>query len=236
MSVPRKSPAGDSTTDLIVSAHTGANAGVFAKVLSLHVPKGSRIADVTYGRGAFWRDVNDTDYDLLASDIETGTDCRSLPYENDSLDAVVFDPPYMEGFFRDRGSKAAGGSHGVFRERYSHGSETAGSTAKWHDAVIELYVSGGREAARVLKKGGRLIVKCQDAVSAGRQRLTHVEIVNAYSRIGFECDDLFVLVRSNKPSVSRMIKQKHARKNHSYFLVFVKRTARRGQPKNHRVE
>jgi len=29
-------------------------------------------------------------------------------------------------------------------------------------------------------------------------------------------------MRQNKASVSRLIKQKHARKNHSYFLVFVK--------------
>jgi hypothetical protein len=33
---------------------------------------------------------------------------------------------------------------------------------------------------------------------------------------------LFVLVRNNRPGVSRMKKQIHARKNHLYFLVFVK--------------
>ena len=34
------------------------------------------------------------------------------------------------------------------------------------------------EARRVLKPPGVLIVKCQDEVSANRQRLTHVEIIN----------------------------------------------------------
>ena len=33
----------------------------------------------------------------------------------------------------------------------------------------------------------------------------------------------FVVVRTNKPSVSRLKKQQHARKNHSYFLVFQKK-------------
>ncbi len=35
-------------------------------------------------------------------------------------------------------------------------------------------------------------------------------------------EDLFVVVRKNKPGVSRILRQVHARKNHSYFLVFRK--------------
>jgi hypothetical protein len=35
-------------------------------------------------------------------------------------------------------------------------------------------------------------------------------------------EDLFVVMRMNKPGVSRMLRQVHARKNHSYFLVFRK--------------
>ncbi len=56
---------------------------------------------------------------------------------------------------------------------------------------------------------------------ANSQRLTHVEIVNALAGL-FACKDLFVVVRANRPVVSRLKKQVHARKNHSYFLVFVK--------------
>ena len=47
-------------------------------------------------------------------------------------------------------------------------------------------------------------------------------IINACASMGYHCKDLFVLMRRNRPSVSRLIKQVHARKNHSYFLVFVK--------------
>ena len=66
------------------------------------------------------------------------------------------------------------------------------------------------------------VVKCQDEVSANRQNLTHVEIINSYSDTGFFCKDLFVVVRPNKHGMSRVLKQVHARKNHSYFLVFIK--------------
>ena len=79
-----------------------------------------------------------------------------------------------------------------------------------------------KEALRVLKRGGKFILKCQDEVSANLQRLTHVELINWYEGLGFYTKDLFVVVRSNKPGISRLVKQEHARKNHSYFLVFAK--------------
>ena len=69
---------------------------------------------------------------------------------------------------------------------------------------------------------GVLIVKCQDEVSANVQRLTHVEIIDEYERCGFYTKDLFIVVRTNRPVVRRLKQQVHARKNHSYFLVFVK--------------
>jgi hypothetical protein len=208
--------------DLVLSAHVGQNARLFADILRLHVPRGSRVADVTYGRGAFWKEVDPARYTLLASDLRTGVDCRSLPYEARSIDCVVLDPPYMEGFFRRSANQLAGcGSHASFREHYGSSAATTNGP-RYHAAVVSLYIEAAIEARRVLREGGILIVKCQDEVSANRQHLTHVEIINEYAAIGFHAKDLFVLVRTNRPGVSRMKKQVHARKNHSYFLVFVK--------------
>lgn len=227
--IPKRIQGGKSTTDLIVSAHLEGNAEVFPNILKLHVPINSKIADVTYGKGVFWKNVAKDDYDLSATDISTGIDCRNLPYKNESFDAVVLDPPYMEGFYRKFSKqKAASGTHSAFAEAYSNGNEKNGDTQnsgtkKWHAAVTDMYFKAGKEAHRILKKKGVLIVKCQDEVSAGKQWLTHVEIINKYEELGFYTKDLFVVVRNNRPSVSRLITQKHARKNHSYFLVFVKK-------------
>ena len=186
--------------------------------------KDRRLADVTYGKGVFWRKIHTEKYDFHPSDIADGTDCRNLPYGDESFDCIVFDPPYMEGFFRNENSiKAGAGTHDAFRDHYSNGHEAPKNGGrKWHAAVVEFYEEGGREALRVLRDSGVFIVKCQDEVSANRQNLTHVEIINAYAEKGFFCKDLFVVVRPNRPGVSRLLKQVHARKNHSYFLVFVK--------------
>jgi hypothetical protein len=103
----------------------------------------------------------------------------------------------------------------------------ATSDKKYHEAVLDLYFAGAREAWRVLRDGGIYIVKCQDEVCANQQRLTHVEIINELQQYGFITEDLFVLVRNGKPGVSRMLTQGHARKNHSYFIVFIKRLGKK---------
>lgn len=94
----RKSPAGISTSDVVVTAHVGTNAQVFPQILALHVPPGATVADVTYGKGVFWQSVPVDRYKLLPTDLQTGVDCRALPYEDSSIDCVVLDPPTWKVF------------------------------------------------------------------------------------------------------------------------------------------
>lgn len=213
----RKSPTGISTNKLVFSAYIGDNSTVFPYILELHVSKHSKIADVTYGKGTFWRNVPDDEYTLLPTDIKTGVDCRELPYNNDDIDCVVLDPPYMH----TPGGTAHNG-HQNYEEYYQNNALKNGTKKKYHEAVLELYYQASKEAYRVLRKNGILILKCQDEVCANKQRLTHVEIINELTDLGFTVIDLFIVVRNGKPGVSRMKKQRHARKNHSYFLVFKK--------------
>ncbi len=235
-SCKRRVAGGISTTDLVFSAHVADDAEVFASILGLHVPNGSRIADVTFGLGAFWKKIPSGRYDIVASDLSAkndglfsfmqiadGVDCRNLPYDDGSFDCIVLDPPYMEGLYRGEQPHMAGsGTHAAFRYAYSNGQTTNGGP-KWHEAVLDMYAKAGREAYRVLRPDGILIVKCQDEVSANKQRLTHVEIISGYESLGFYTKDLFVVVRRNRAGVTRLKKQERARKNHSYFLVFQKR-------------
>lgn len=220
---------GEPTSDLILSSYIDGNENIFPHVLNLHVPKKAKVADITWGKGVFWKKVPKDDYEVHATDIADGIDCRKLPYDDNSFDCVVLDPPYMEGFYRKQNDQKAGsGTHSAFSQAYSNGDErnsdtTSTGTKKWHAAVTDMYFKAGLEAYRVLKKKGVLIVKCQDEVSAGKQWLTHVEIINQYEEYGYYTKDLFVVVRTNKPAISRLKKQIHARKNHSYFLVFIKK-------------
>lgn len=238
----RKSPDGISTNDLVHSAYIGTNDCLFPKIVQLYVPQESLIADVTYGKGVFWKEILLSEYRLIKSDIKIDrftqrnlfdnnnesviADSCFLPYLSETFDCIVFDPPYMH---------TPGGSahinHQNYEEYYGNNTPLASSTAKYHDAVLELYFMAAKEAIRVLKNNGVYIVKCQDEVCANQQRLTHVEIINEISKYGFIVDDLFVLMSNNKPGVSRILNQYHARKNHSYFLIFRKSLNSRRLPK-----
>ncbi len=217
--VKRKSPSGISTNDLIFSAYVDNNSNIFPNILKLYVPERAIIADITYGKGVFWKnvDVLANNYILKPSDIKDGIDCRDLPYEDATIDCVVFDPPYMH-----TPGGSAHNKHQQF-EIYYQNNTTVNEEKKYHEAVLDLYFKGSSEAYRVLKSKGILIIKCQDEVCANKQRLTHIEITNELLLNGFIIEDLFVIVRNNRPGVSRIIKQNHARKNHSYFLVFRKK-------------
>jgi hypothetical protein len=211
----RKAPDGIATNDLVFSSYVGNNDDVFPQVMVLFVAKGSTVADVTYGKGVFWRKIPSGAYRLLPSDLMHGVDCRKLPYDDGSIDCVVFDPPYMH-----TPGKGAHDRHQNFENYYRNNQ--AQSELKYHEAVLDLYFSAAREARRVLRAGGIYIVKCQDEVCANVQRLTHVEIINELATYGFVAEDLFVVMRNGRPGVSRILQQAHARKSHSYFLVFYK--------------
>jgi len=218
----RKSPAGISTNQLVFTASQGTNEDVFPQVISLYVAPGSTVADVTYGRGVFWKRVPEGTYRLLATDLKNGVDCRNLPYGDAAIDCVVFDPPYMH-----TPGGTAHVNHQNYESYYRNNSAGNGSGKKYHEAVLDLYFKAADEAYRVLRNEGIYIVKCGDEVCANQQRLTHVELINELTQKGFMIEDLFVLLRNNRPGVSRLIRQVHARKNHSYFLVLRKSKRRR---------
>lgn len=227
--IKRKRPDGVSTNALTFTAMSGTNDQQFPQIIELFVDRNALVADVTYGKGIFWKTIKVDQYRLLKSDIrvpghESGSrvtfvaDCVNLPYPSSFLDAVVFDPPYMH-----TPGGTAHTNHQNYEEYYqNNATASVQDDVKYHEAVLALYFAAAKEAYRILKNKGIYIVKCQDEVCANKQRLTHVEIINELAGYGFIVEDLFVLVRNGRPGVSRMLKQRHARKNHSYFVVFRK--------------
>lgn len=200
----------------VFTAHYGRNADLISEATRLYVKAGARVADVTYGKGMFWRKVDTSRFEFVPSDLFTvpsaSFDFAKLPYKSDSFDVLVFDPPYMGG-----GPPST--EHAI--ERYGCATLKR-PTRNYHEAIVDLYRAGIVEAARVVKAGGTIWVKCQDEVSSGRPRWTHIEVLREGEKVGLIATDLFVLVASAKP-ILRHSRQLHARKNHSYLWVFAKR-------------
>ena len=163
---------------------------------------GATVADVTYGRGVFWRNVEAGKYQVKATDLQDGVDFCDLPYESGSIDALILDPPYMHGGATIKDS---------INQCYKNQNTS-------HESVVRLYAGGILEAARVLKKKGRIIVKTQDEIESGRQRHTHIEIIQMLEIFGYRILDTFVLVQPTMPAMREKY-QLSARKNHSYAIV-----------------
>ena len=83
----------------------------------------------------------------------------------------------------------------------------------------EHYSSSIHEFARVLKRGGILIVKFQDQFHGRMNYAIHREVMAMAEEAGFRWVDLFVLIARNR-FLGAVKRQKHARKFHSYFLIF----------------
>lgn len=193
----------------VFTAYTGNNSDLIPNVARLYLKEGDRIADVSFGKGVFWRNVDLSKCHFHPSDICTCPDApydfRNLPYDDASFDVVVLDPPYSH----DPGKGM------VANTAYRNRENTGGLN---HDGIVRLYADGMKEAKRVLRPGGLLWVKVQDEIESGRQRMTHIEVHYHAVELGMTAQDLFVMVRPAAPPVQHP--QKHARKNHSYLLVF----------------
>jgi hypothetical protein len=48
---------GHPTNELVLSASLDGNDAIFPKILELYVRPGNVVADITYGKGVFWRNV-----------------------------------------------------------------------------------------------------------------------------------------------------------------------------------
>ncbi len=192
----------------------GTNEQLIADVASLYLADGDVVADVTYSSGRFWKKTDLSRYQFLASDLMPerpgvlASDFRALPYRSGSVDAVIFDPPYIHS-----------PGKGMLKDRYN-GLQTTDMIT--YADIMALYKDGMTEAARVLRDGGQLWVKCKDTLASERQRWSHITIYELAQELGLYSRDLFLLVPPAPSSVTtgRWARQIHARKVHSYLWIF----------------
>ena len=173
-----------------------------------YLDKDWRTLDPTYGKGTWWkrwRPDSLVEHDLALD----GVDFRDLPHIDGTFDAEAFDPPYVS--VGGRKTSTLPGYH----DRYG-----LTDAPKSPAGVQEVINAGLAECARVLRRRGFLIVKCQDYISSGKlQPGTHWTLTTALG-LGLEYFDRLehVAVKSRPQPGGR--RQVHARRNLSTLLVF----------------
>jgi tRNA G10 N-methylase Trm11 len=185
---------------------------IIQNILDLHCPQGIEL-DPTYSKGVFYKNAKISEplekFDLYPQTEDTlQADACNLPHLDGQISSIMFDPPFIAGHTKNKPS-------GIMGERF-HGFRYVKDLWEWYDKCLA-------EFYRVLDKKGILIFKCQDTVSSGKQHLSHVHIINEAEKLGFYTKDLFILLAKNRIQGHNHANQKHARKFHSYFIVFEKK-------------
>jgi SAM-dependent methyltransferase len=189
---------------------------IIKAILHLHVPAGRIDCDPTYSKGNFYKNTGIEPprykFDIeTIEEVEFG-DSRNLPLINESIDCMMFDPPFLAT--SGKSLKADNNSNKINKRFGVYSSE--------HE-LHQFYVDSLRESHRVLRKGGILIFKCQDKVSGGKQYFSHCFIKEQAEKAGFYPKDLFILLAKIRLVADWQLRnQKNARKFHSYFWVFEK--------------
>ena len=186
------------------------------------------ILDPTYGRGTWWRLWHPPgDYHVIGHQWRQpipggvvwsewlrddwpllGTwDFRNMWYQDETFDAVAFDPPYV----------CVGGrtTTGIGEMHAAYGMGDTPTTPGGVQADID---AGLLECFRVVKKGGIVLVKVQSYVTSGKLWPGTFYTWRYADLIGFQLVDHLNHISGARPQPAGR-RQVHARRNQSDLLI-----------------
>ncbi len=183
---------------------------IIGNIIKMYIPGGIE-CDPTYSKGNFYKVLPKPQhkFDLnIQADGVIQCDCRSLPLPDSSVGSVMFDPPFIVG--NNSGAKKA-----RMIDRFGAYKNIKDLWDMYRDSLKEFY--------RILSPGGVLVFKCQDLSKYGRQYFSEFMVMKMAIACGYYPKDKFILLAKTRmvpPGLRES--QVHARKHHSYFLVFIK--------------
>lgn len=186
------------------SVQGGLNADLMVKVAPLYLT--GSVMDCTYGEGGWWRRFRPEG--LIAHDLHKldGVDFRALPEGDNSIDTVVFDPPYIPQGGYPTNSLTAG-----FADLY--GLVPMPKAELW-----DIIDAGLGECARVARRW--VLVKCCDFVTGAAFTLGHRKVMDMADERGLAVHDLIIHHTGSGPGGHNIFDILRARRHHSYLVVF----------------
>lgn len=174
--------------------------------------------DCTYSKGVFYKSGlvkeprHKTDlFPVTMDTVQSSSD--NLPFGDESMKCIVFDPPFMIGGRTFRENKEGSS---MLLKRFSIYHSFQELKDHYYNTLKELY--------RILKKDGIVIMKLQNTISSGKQHFSHFYTLKSALEIGYYPVDEFILLSKGKMTSfgGRWNTQRHAMKYHSFFLVLKK--------------
>jgi len=192
----------------------GTNADLIAAAARIYLKQGDHVLDTTFGKGCYWKHIDLTQIYLVTNDLEAPADFhfdfRQMDIADATFNISVLDPPYLHD-----------GKTVMVRHQYNNHIHTGSLN---HEGIIRMYEAGVRECCRVTKPEGYIWIKCQDEIQSGQQNWSLQQIELVGNKLGLHKEDVFVLYNGS-PHIQHH-PQLHARRNHSYLIIFKKSNKR----------
>lgn len=169
--------------------------------------------DPTFSKGNIYKGgrMPTLKYDLHPKSKDVGkADVSSLPFRDNSIESIMFDPPFLWGIrpccsvTRDNNNKMA--------KRFTMFENYEDMAAMYTGGIVEFY--------RILKPGGVLAFKCQDRTDV-KTTMTHCLVYQWATEKGFYVEDFFIKLVKHR-IYNPKLTQRHSRKLHCYYYVFKK--------------
>lgn len=188
--------------------------------------------DMTYSKGKFYGSFNVKKHDGTSTNIvipepkykfdvcpQTEDTVKiepmgRLPLEDESLDSIVYDPPFIIAPKNCKSIKDNKETSNKIQRRF-------GSFYPLTE-LFETYYFHLKEFIRVLKKNGIAVIKTQDTISARKQICSPCYIWFLSECLGFNVIDRFVLTSKQRLISGKHKNQEHSRRFESYFWVIKK--------------
>jgi len=223
------------TDEIYAATSWPTNADMMVDVVRLGIIRPTdSVIDMTYGRGIWWKKYTHpgefvamcgmAKHQPPPADNVTamvGFDFRDTRLPDALFNVACYDPPYVSKGGRETSTIPD------FDGRY--GLVEAPSTPRdLHDYNAD----GFREAVRITKPGGFILVKCMDYISSGKLQMGSVWMYEEAESMGIQVYDRLIHVGSPGPQPKDNLdgsarRQVHARNNYSTLWVFKKPGRRR---------
>lgn len=168
-----------------------------------------KILDTTVNHGRIWgkskREYTGLDIDPSV-DPDVVADNTAMPFLESSWDILIYDPPHTT----EQGKSTIG-----FAEKYGTGVTGAN--------LFHTYPPFLREARRVLRPKGLLLVKLADCTHHAKFQFATAEFWGAANEVGFELQGLHILPRKNVIIDPKWKNATHPRQNHCTWMAFKKK-------------
>jgi len=194
----------------VIKSIQNSDRDVLLAIKTLYLNNDNFELDPCYSTGKFYEDLErpmmkldkePKDDEVTQNDILNG-----LPYKNNSIKSIVFDPPFMFG-------KHGKTDQNIMTKRFTMFDSWEQLETMYKKALLEFH--------RILIKGGIVAFKCQDYTDS-RTTLTHCFVWQWAIEQGFKIEDLFIMAFKGGRVWNSNLIQRHARKYHSYWLVLKK--------------